>query len=548
MNFLQKALPLALCCVSLITAAAERKKIVATGFSSLTPKQLLQHQETMEQYCPIDGICLHFDIRKTINGKEHTIYRHSIFSGLKWERSFFDEDVAALKQVKFKKWTDNFVYMATTKCNFGLFDDAAWETVFNNVGILAQVAKECGLKGIFMDIEHYGGDKYHPIFQYDPASGKTFEESYAKARQRGRQMIQAMTRHFPDIRIIAVLGTYAINFPSLASADLKEDLKNQMYGLSPAFFDGMFEKLPPQAKLYDGTELVGYTSSLRTDYYKIVNDHYTLTPKLAAPELWQKILLQSGIAIPFYLDAYYNTKGFWQVKSPLMERMPLFRRNLHHALNASAEYVWLYYETPAKWWPFTMLPYYENAHKRAGGGKARLWPEILPGLFDAIDAARDPLSYAKKQFAAGKAKTVWKADFENGKVGLNVWLSGKKGTVTVTPEKHAKFSGVTFGSMYSNRIPVKAGELYLVRAKVKHENGITPGLSMHFYTNKGQKVLEQTERPSVAFTEPLADGWKMALFAIFIPDEAEKIEIHAGVRSYHGKTALFDDMEFFLIP
>jgi hypothetical protein len=71
---------------------------------------------------------------------------------------------------------------------------------------------------------------------------------------------------------------------------------------------------------------------------------------------------------------------------------------------------------------------------------------------------------------------------------------------------------------------------------------------MHFYTNKGQKVLEQTERPSVAFTEPLADGWKMALFAIFIPDEAEKIEIHAGVRSYHGKTALFDDMEFFLIP
>ena len=195
-----------------------------------------------------------------------------------------------------------------------------------------------------------------------------------------------------------------------------------------------------------------------------------------------------------------------------------------------------------------MLPYYEQKHKAAGGGKARLWKDILPGLFEAMEAARDPLAYSMKQLAAKKATLKWQANFDNGKIGMNIWLSGNKGTVTVTPEKYAKLDGVTFGSVYSGRIPVKAGELYLFRGKVKFDRGVTPGLSLHFYTAQGRKVLESSERPQCAFSEPFADGWRIAQFAMFIPDEAERVEVHAGVRSPKGDVALFDDFEMYLIP
>ena len=248
-----------------IPPCLNRKKVIALGFSSLNQKELRKHLETAENYLPADGLVIHLDVTAEVDGKPFKAFRHSVFKGVTWKREWFKEAEEDLKAIHPRQFTDNFLYIATTGYHSNLFDDTTWASICNNAGILAAIAKECGLKGIFFDIEHYNGDNVWPAFKYDTECGKTFEECEQQARKRGREMMTAIATEYPDITMVAVLGSYSINFPALNSLDVKARLKDELYGLSPAFFDGMFEVLPPQGKLYDGTEFPGYMADCAED-------------------------------------------------------------------------------------------------------------------------------------------------------------------------------------------------------------------------------------------------------------------------------------------
>ena len=67
------------------------------------------------------------------------------------------DTIRDLKATKFKKFTDNFIQMSS-QCDSELpswWDDSAWEKITANMALAARIAKDCSLKGIMLDVEHY---------------------------------------------------------------------------------------------------------------------------------------------------------------------------------------------------------------------------------------------------------------------------------------------------------------------------------------------------------------------------------------------------------
>lgn len=530
-----------------LAPCVNHKKIITLGFSSLNTRELRDHVDIAEKYIPADGMVIHMNANVTVDGKPFQASRHTVFKGIPWERDWFREAEADLKATRFRQFTDNFLYIATSGYNSNLFDDRYWETICHNAGILADIAKKNGLKGIFLDIEHYGGTKLWPVFKFDPKGGKSFAECQQQARKRGREMMRAIAKAYPDITMVAVLGSYSINFPALDSPDLNGRLQDELYGLSPAFFDGMFDELPPQGRLYDGNEFHGYKASGPNDYRRIAHNFLTRTPFLCAPELRTKVMAQSGLAAAMYMECFTNKKGFWRLSSPHMDQVTLFRRNLNAALEASSAYTWIYYDAAAKWYPIQLGKVYEQILAKNGGGKARLWSELLPGLENAMLAARNPLAYARRQVKDGKAKLVRKVDFEDGKLNMVPWSSQKAGKISVdktqgaSGKASASLVGVKFGSIHFV-VPVKPGELYLLRARAKNNR---PEIRLTL-SGKFDPIWNRES----GFSKPDADGWMQAETVLFVPDEGKNLTVSCGVdgKTEAGSDCRFDDIELYLIP
>ena len=87
--------------------------------------------------------------------------------------------------------------------------------------LLGRIAKETGCVGIILDTEQYGGGDrgaWMAPFSYTGYSAiaasnvslygevKSFDECAAMVRERGRQWVKAITKHYPDIKILSLLG------------------------------------------------------------------------------------------------------------------------------------------------------------------------------------------------------------------------------------------------------------------------------------------------------------------------------------------------------
>ena len=82
------------------------------------------------------------------------------------------------------------------------FDDAAWACVANNFGVAAEVARQSRCKGFMFDTEQYEGATVFDYRQQKDKDKKTFAEYQARIRQRGREWVQAVNKHYPHITIL----------------------------------------------------------------------------------------------------------------------------------------------------------------------------------------------------------------------------------------------------------------------------------------------------------------------------------------------------------
>ena len=107
-----------------------------------------------------------------------------------------------LKGCKFQRLTDNFIMLNANPGDVDWFDDAGWRNIVEHWRIAAWVARQSGFKGILFDPEPYAPPHAQFSYSAQPERDKhTFDEYCAKARQRGREVMEAVAEEYPDITI-----------------------------------------------------------------------------------------------------------------------------------------------------------------------------------------------------------------------------------------------------------------------------------------------------------------------------------------------------------
>lgn len=384
-------------CATLLTAAqflwaqAGPKKLIEYGWDVPAPSFIAQNIEQMEKR-PFDGLILRVPNIGTI------------FTSKKWDPAEpkLAAELKALEEIKWGKFTDNFVIMYAAS-TMDWFSDADWESVQSNVRLCAQAAKAGRCKGLCFDPEPYGNNPWLYSKQAH-AADKTFAEYQAQVRKRGAQFMAAIQEVMPN----AVLHTFfqlgyltrLLSEPDPEARDRK--LSQEGYGLLPAFVNGMLDVALPTITITDGNESSYYYTDPLAYYRAFLNIRQTALG-LVAPENRRKYLAQMQCAQALYVDYVFD---YWGRATPAKfmtpeERAQWFQHNVYWALTTADEYVWLYSEK-MNWWQDKNLP---------------------PGMEQAVIAAREKV--AKRQPLGFEMTDILKAAKDRERAELQKRLGQK---------------------------------------------------------------------------------------------------------------------------
>ena len=553
---------------------AVHKKIIEFSWGNPTPENLDRNLELIETYVPHDGLGI--DISKVItlpNGKKTLNNWHS-FTKIRYRREWYVRDIEHLKKVHARARHLKYNFLNTSASSFtgefDLFDDEFWDAVCEKFAIFAWVAKQGGCTGIRFDLEDYGNQQ---VWRYRPSCGHSWAEAWDKARQRGRQWMTAVTKEYPDITVFCffwldLMMGYADGLP-----DLYGRLESCGTGLLVAFINGIYDVLPPNAKIVDGMEAHGYGAYELSSYNRMRAFREQRFPQLLSPENRIKFRRQGSFACATFMDAYLVGKGKFQDyrKEKKMTALELFRRNFTWAVQYSDEFVWTWSES-RKWFPGR----FPHAWQEKSLSK---YPQLpgpymgmaMPGVEDAISYARDPWNYALQRLkkTEGLKNLLKNPDFESTAAAKAV-LSPAAGSVMIPKLpcwetwQHKKSKGsfslaegkgivgnalliknVSHGCAHQT-VKIDPNSAYIVRASAKVFNQCGASLSVQWRNAQG-KWCDHAMNVAASFTEDLGNGWKRATLVIRnVPENARYLSVM--LNSYAGgpdDSVLFDNVEVF---
>lgn len=312
------------------------KKLIYYGWGIRDTQYIRDHWQDMEKM-PFDGtgISVAVDRQAWQQGKTDT--GNQLGWQLMGKRAFhieeFHDAIADLKAAKWRTFTDNFlpVALSAAQSAAGLhwFDDARWRIIADNYGVVAQIAAAGGVKGLILDPEHYN----YQLFRYAEQRqlvDKPFEAHVQMARQRGRQIMEAVAAHVPDAVLLSLFG-YTLPFNDLQRS---KSLPEAAYGLLPAFYDGLLEAMPAAAQLVDGYEPAYPFKERRQflDGYRRIRQEAVVLS--AVPGRYRQ---QVGAGFGLWLDYHRKLEHFTPAE---------FRQAVSTALEVSDSYVWIYSQGP----------------------------------------------------------------------------------------------------------------------------------------------------------------------------------------------------------
>ncbi len=376
------------------------KKLIRFGWEDITASSLLQKVKIFEERSPFDGVGILLQ-GKIPDSKTVVTPRFIFDTKNPWQYEWFQDDVEKLKKVKFTKFTDNFLYASSRPGGADWFDDEAWAVVVNNFRIMARIARETGCKGITFDPEHYAANS-KTQFDYSPLTGHSWDETWEKACQRGREVASAISAEYPECKFMGFFWlSYA--YDGAMSRNPYEAMAHHAKGLYVAFINGMYDNCGAMS-FVDGYEEHGYLSKIPEDYQQIVYRYQKILPKLLTPENRLKYHAKTSLAIAVYLDGYFITPNttHWNMMPgvPLEnveERFALLTRNMKLAFEAADEYVWIWEERGSFWPRYNM-----TVHNY----KVKLWEQHVPGITEMFRTVKDPRPAAAVRVAR-KRNTTW---------------------------------------------------------------------------------------------------------------------------------------------
>ena len=261
----------------------------------------------------------------------------------KWTDKTLAKALADLQAATFNRFKFNLIETYCMAPTTDWFDDRNWAQVCRNYAVVARFAKQAGLKGILFDDEEYGEGcvwNYDILRKRDAVRGKSAAEMQAKARQRGRELAQAISAEFPDIVFWTLHGYSTV--AGLVEGGLPEYARS----LKPPFYDGVLEGSSDEIVFVDGGEWAyGFNTREHFEWGRRLCKEEPIRMGLTrVPELYRKkVRCGFGIWPDFYgridpedPENSYFSPGRWQ-------------RTVNLALEYSDGYVWVYGERWT-WW------------------------------------------------------------------------------------------------------------------------------------------------------------------------------------------------------
>lgn len=530
---------IAICCVLVASPGLAKPPVVATGWDSPTPAQFREHVAEFEKWGLFDGTTIKPTRR---SGKGVVATHHTAFSREPWHWEQFAEALVDLRAAQTTTCRETFLMVYANPGDVDWFDDAGWKEVVDHWRLLARLAKQGGLRGLLYDAEPYV--KPFSQFRYSAQAGRaehTFAEYRAKARERGRAVMEAVGEEFPD----ATIFTYRLFSDMLSlldSGDINRALEGHSYGLQPAFVDGWMDALPDGLTIIEGTEDIGYRANSPAEYNAAFTVERLRLPEFLAAENRQKFSRCLRIGQSLYLDAHINPPGnAWHIDSSGSTPAARLAANLSSALAASDGLVWLYGEQ-ARWWP---------------GGKAesKTWAEIFPNIEGAIRQARDPLGYARELFAAGSSREnlLTNGDFaktsDGRPTGWFTWQDdGSHGSIAGV-DGRVVLSGVAKG-VAGSKVEVKAGDVLAARLRVKVVGSGRGGLTIGWKTSAGDWTAHAKNIVLFPDGPEGADGWREIYGLVEVPPSAGQLIFMASTSAQTSDEdrCEFDDAALIALP
>jgi hypothetical protein len=385
-------------CLITNTQAAEKKLIAAHfEFRNARVSHMARNIKKFEKL-PFDGII--------ISDLKSLQLKFPMNATRKWTKKEFADTIKDLKIIASGKLKHNFLLtFPTPRKRIAFCNDKLWERAAHNFGIMAHVARQGECVGLVFDVEDYSGSHQ---FSYRPEDAPTYEEAAKLARRRGQQFMTAIAKEFPAVKIMGYHLLCAIS-REVVTQDVKKGAKatGELY---QHFVNGMYDKLPPQAKIIEGNEIGYYAQANRPDFSLMALDSVRRDMKYIYPENRYKFKTQGEFAFGLYIDGYARENGSFYKEKLDGTKLKRFRADLAEAMRLTDEYVWLYGEWTAdtRKNSYAWLNNWDaKAFKtifRAKTKKVTTYADAYPGILEAIELAKNPEKVGLEIFAEGKNK------------------------------------------------------------------------------------------------------------------------------------------------
>jgi len=318
------------------------KKLIEWGWDEPTPAFMRANAARMDTY-GFDGVIFHAE---AVRGGKRSNFAWECWGATRFEAADLAESLADLKaaQGQLRRLTENFLRFNVCPGNVDWFDDAAFAVVLHNAELAGQFARDGGCRGLMFDIEMYN----EPLFSYPKQAHRetrSFADYEAKVRERGQALMQAFSRHYPDI---TVLLTYGYGITGVGG-----DRSRVSYGLLKNLLDGMFDTATDGATLVDAFE-GAYSYRTHTEFAKARETVLKALVRQTGNPAQYRRHVRLGFGI--WMDNRYGAKA-WHTDDLSQNYFTPeeFEYSVCCGLEVADRYVWVYTEHP-RWWTNERLP------------------------------------------------------------------------------------------------------------------------------------------------------------------------------------------------
>jgi len=356
------------CSSSRFNPSTQGKKLISYGQDWPNTAYVRDHIIEMENL-PFDGVVI-----AASRGAEPAIAGESV--GLTaWGKTRYDfaeyaHCVADLHATRFKKFTDNFIQVESQPGDVDWFADEEFAIVTHNLALLARIAKEGGLKGIEFDPEEYGPNKVWSWNSWSEETKKRHSENdaIAKARQRGAEVMAAINKEYPGIKIL-FLGGPSWTYDRLVAG-------NHHYRLLSPFIEGMASVASAGTQLIDGFEQ-SYPYRTRVAFADGRKDQLNCKSLFATPANFDQHL---RVGFGLWMDEDSGHRPWHPDKPESNYYQPdTWQTSIHYALSYSDEYVWIWHEQINFWTGKGVSQAYLDAQVAGRAAPGRIVSVETPG-------------------------------------------------------------------------------------------------------------------------------------------------------------------------